>query len=153
MNTIDIKYNSEYGELSNFSPHPFQMDGVSIASMEGFLQGLKFKSIKRQHNTFAMSDYRAKRVGRRGVRWRFGSQLYYNGKRIDRFSNEYTQLISRAYDSMAEQNEAFRNTLISTNQRTLEHSIGKDDKHKTVLTSTEFINQLNRLRDKYNTKN
>jgi predicted NAD-dependent protein-ADP-ribosyltransferase YbiA (DUF1768 family) len=25
--------------LSNFAPHPFNMDGVACASMEGFLQG------------------------------------------------------------------------------------------------------------------
>ena len=29
--------------LSNFAPHPFVIDGVECASMEGFLQSLKFK--------------------------------------------------------------------------------------------------------------
>ena len=30
--------------LSNFAPHEFELDGVKCASMEGFLQSLKFKS-------------------------------------------------------------------------------------------------------------
>ena len=29
--------------LSNFAPHPFTIDGVECASMEGFLQSLKYK--------------------------------------------------------------------------------------------------------------
>lgn len=38
--------------LSNFSPHPFVIDGVECSSMEGFLQSLKFSSIDMQ-NMFA----------------------------------------------------------------------------------------------------
>lgn len=34
--------------LSNFAPHPFILDGVEIASMEGFLQSLKFKNEEMQ---------------------------------------------------------------------------------------------------------
>ena len=29
--------------LSNFTPHPFVIDGIECASIEGFLQSLKFK--------------------------------------------------------------------------------------------------------------
>lgn len=146
---IDIKYDSEYGELSNFTSHPFQMDGIQFASIEGFLQGLKFKG-KRQKSVFAMSDYKAKKAGKYNFYWRFCSTLYYNGTKIDRFSNEYTQLITRAYNHMAEQNEDFKSTLASTGQSTLDHSIGKDDKSDTVLTKKEFIDQLNRLRNELN---
>jgi len=40
---MDIKSGVGYpaSSLSNFSPHPFVLDGVQIASMEGFLQSLK----------------------------------------------------------------------------------------------------------------
>ena len=43
---MDIGSKSGYpaGALSNFSPHPFEIDGVKCNSMEGFLQGLKFES-------------------------------------------------------------------------------------------------------------
>ena len=30
--------------LSNFAPHAFMLDGVECASMEGFLQALKFSN-------------------------------------------------------------------------------------------------------------
>jgi hypothetical protein len=41
---MDIRSGKDYlaSALSNFAPHPFVLDGVEIASMEGFLQSLKF---------------------------------------------------------------------------------------------------------------
>ena len=46
---MDIKSGNKYpsGALSNFAPHPFVLDGNEVNSMEGFLQGLKFKSRER----------------------------------------------------------------------------------------------------------
>ena len=40
---MDISSGSSYpaSSLSNFSPHPFIIDGVECSSMEGFLQSLK----------------------------------------------------------------------------------------------------------------
>ena len=42
---MDIGSGSGYpaANLSNFHPHQFTIDGVECASMEGFLQSLKFK--------------------------------------------------------------------------------------------------------------
>ena len=34
--------------LSNFAPHAFELDGVECASMEGFLQSLKFENPEMQ---------------------------------------------------------------------------------------------------------
>ena len=47
---MDIGSSRSYpaGTLSNFSPHPFVLDGVHCASMEGFLQSIKFKSPEMQ---------------------------------------------------------------------------------------------------------
>ena len=43
---MDIGSGNSYpsSALSNFSPHPFVLDGIECASMEGFLQSLKFKN-------------------------------------------------------------------------------------------------------------
>lgn len=43
---MDIGSGNNYpsAALYNFSPHPFIIDGVECASMEGFLQSLKFKN-------------------------------------------------------------------------------------------------------------
>lgn len=40
---LDIHSGHDYpsGALSNFAPHPFVLDGVECASMEGFLQALE----------------------------------------------------------------------------------------------------------------
>lgn len=50
-NVMDIKSGCGYpaSALSNFAPHPFVLDGVYCASMEGFLQSLKFNSIINIH--------------------------------------------------------------------------------------------------------
>lgn len=47
---MDIGSGSGYpaANLSNFSPHPFVIDGVECNSMEGFLQSLKFQSVDMQ---------------------------------------------------------------------------------------------------------
>jgi predicted NAD-dependent protein-ADP-ribosyltransferase YbiA (DUF1768 family) len=44
---MDIGSGNGYpgASLSNFAPHPFTIDGVECASMEGFLQSLKFESV------------------------------------------------------------------------------------------------------------
>ena len=42
---MDISSGSSYpaSSLSNFSPHPFIIDGVECSSMEGFLKSLLMK--------------------------------------------------------------------------------------------------------------
>ena len=43
--------------LSNFAPHPFMIDGVECNSMEGFLQGLKFKNPDMQAEVCKLVGY------------------------------------------------------------------------------------------------
>jgi predicted NAD-dependent protein-ADP-ribosyltransferase YbiA (DUF1768 family) len=50
--------------LSNFSPHPFVLDGVEIASMEGFLQSLKFSNIEIQKEVCKLIGKAAKFKGK-----------------------------------------------------------------------------------------
>lgn len=66
----------------------------------------------------------------------------------ERESDEYTNLLTRLYDAVFEHSESYRNALLATKGMTLYHSIGKNKKSETVLTKTEFIYQLNRLRNK-----
>ena len=51
------------GTLSNFTPHPFVIDGVECASMEGFLQSLKFSSIEMQEYVCSLVGIKAKNKG------------------------------------------------------------------------------------------
>ncbi len=132
--------------LSNFAPHPFVIDNIECASMEGFLQSLKFKSPEIQIEVCKLIGKAAKFKGKKKKWWR-DQTLYWQGESIKRDSEEYQELLRRAYDALFE-NEGFRRALEATKGATLTHSIGNNDIHRTVLTEREFISQLNRLRKK-----
>ena len=132
--------------LSNFAPHPFIIDNIECASMEGFLQSLKFKSPEMQIEVCKLIGKAAKFKGKKKKWWR-DQTLYWQGESIKRDSEEYQELLKRAYDALFE-NESFRRALEATKGAILTHSIGNNDIHRTVLTEREFISQLNRLRKK-----
>lgn len=145
---MDIGSANKYpsNALSNFAPHPFIIDGVQCNSMEGFLQSLKFKSPEMQIEVCKLIGKAAKFKGKKKKWWK-DQTLYWQGESIKRDSEEYQELLKRAYDALFE-NEGFRRALEATKGATLTHSIGNNDIHRTVLTEREFISQLNRLRKK-----
>lgn len=130
--------------LSNFAPHPFVIDGIECNSMEGFLQSLKFENPDMQKEVCKLVGKQAKFKGKKKKWWRTQT-LYWQGKAMKRDSDEYQELLTKAYDSL-NLNEGFRKALIATKGCTLTHSIGKNKIMETVLTEREFIKQLNRLR-------
>lgn len=149
-NIIDIHSKGEYPScsLSNFAEYEFYIDNVKCSSMEGFLQSLKFISNKKQKQVCLLSGKDAKNSTRRTlaqIRWRTTHNLYWQGKRINRFSDEYQKLLDRAYEALSE-NPYFQKALSASMSYTLTHSIGKTDVRKTVLTEFEFISRLERLR-------
>ena len=149
FNEIDISSHSPHpiDLLSNFASHPFVLDGVTINSMEGFLQSLKFRRKSKQKSVCLLTGAEAKKAGKNAVCWRAFKHLYWNGKRINRFSDKYTALINRAYLQMSKENPSFCEALKETADYSLAHSIGKQYKDETVLTETEFINNLNMIRN------
>lgn len=143
---MDIGSGSGYpaAALSNFSPHPFVLDGVACASMEGFLQSLKFSNPDMQVHVCSLVGLKAKYKGK-GKRWWLGQTLYWRGVEYKRDSDEYQALLDRAYDAMS-QNEGFKRALLATGNATLTHSLGKSNISQTVLTESEFMRRLYRLR-------
>jgi len=135
--------------LSNFAPHPFTIDGVECASMEGFLQSLKFKNPDMQIEVCKLVGKAAKFKGKKKKWWR-EQILFWQGQAIKRDSQDYQELLTRAFDKLFE-NEGFQKALKATGNATFTHSMGKNDIHRTVLTEREFISQLNRLRKKITT--
>lgn len=116
--------------------------------MEGFLQSLKFRNIKKQKQVCLLSGKEAKCSTRHTIaqlRWRMTHNLYWQGKRINRFSDEYQKLLDRAYEALFD-NPGFQKALSASMSYTLTHSVGKIDVRKTVLTEFEFISRLERLR-------
>lgn len=135
--------------LSNFSPHPFAIDGVECASMEGFLQSLKFKDVEMQKYVCTLVGKQAKFKGKHKKWWKTQT-LYWQGQEYNRHSEEYQQLLDRAYVCLAK-NEKFLNALLRTKNATLTHSMGKNDPSHTILTENEFCSRLMIIRKESNT--
>lgn len=144
---MDIGSGNGYPEsaLSNFVPHPFEIDGVACNSMEGFLQSLKFNSIEMQHHVCTLVGKAAKFKGKK-KKWYQKQELYWNGQTMKRDSDEYQNLLNRAYNELYK-NSGFRKALEATKGSVLTHSIGKSKQSETVLTSSEFCSRLMHLRD------
>lgn len=133
--------------LSNFAPHPFEIDGVLCNSMEGFLQSLKFSNPDMQVEVCKLVGKQAKFKGKKKKWWKTQT-LWWRGVEIKRDSEEYQNLLDRAFHALS-QNEGFKKALIATGNATLTHSIGKNDQSTTVLTRQEFCSRLTKIRDGY----
>jgi len=144
---MDIGSGKEYpsNALSNFSPHPFEIDGVKCNSMEGFLQGIKFESPEMQEYVCSLVGFGAKKKGR-NKNWQQTQTLYWKGKPIKRSSQEYQDLLDKAYTEMFK-NTKFKAALLASGKSTLTHSIGRTKENETVLTVREFCSRLTKLRD------
>lgn len=130
--------------LSNFAPHPFEIDGIQCSSMEGFLQSLKFSNIDMQIHVCSLVGKAAKFKGKKKKWWRTQT-LYWQGREYKRDSIEYQHLLDRAFSALA-QNQGFQKALLATGDATLTHSLGKVDKTRTVLTTKEFCSRLMSIR-------
>ena len=81
---MDIGSGNGYpsASLSNFAPHPFEIDGIKCNSMEGFLQSLKFESVEMQRFVCTLVGKAAKFKGKK-KKWYQKQELYWNGKHIN----------------------------------------------------------------------
>lgn len=130
--------------LSNFAPHAFVIDGVECASMEGFLQSLKFSNPEMQKEVCKLVGKAAKFKGKKKKWWKTQT-LYWQGISYKRDSQEYQDLLDRAFDALA-QNTSFQKALLATKDAVLTHNIGKRKKEETVLTTQEFTSRLTQIR-------
>ena len=144
---IECSYTSDGSGkiLSNLFPHDFRLDGIECASMEGFLQSLKFHSDDTADHARTLAEMEAYRFGQSGNNWKIDQTLYWNGKSYPRLSAEYHNLLTRAYDALM-RNPDFCLTLVSTGNDLLIHTRGKHDPRDTTLTQWEYLYQLYRLR-------
>ena len=134
--------------LSNLCSNRFFFEGVFCHSMEGFLQSLKYEDPNRQRQICAMKGRKAKT--RTTTTWQTDQIVWWKGTAINRQSNEFQELIRKAYKAMFEQNESFRIALMSTRGLKLYHSRGEQNPYKTILTESEFCSILTEMRDAYN---
>lgn len=143
---MDIGSGTGYPEsaLSNFAPHPFEIDNIKCNSMEGFLQSLKFENPDMQEYVCTLVGKAAKFKGKK-KKWYKTQTLYWRGKLIKRNSEEYQELLDRAYNELSK-NKSFQKALLATGNATLTHSIGKNNISETVLTKQEFCSRLTYIR-------
>jgi len=148
MEEMDIVTGCSYpaSHLSNFEAYTFVIDGITCHSMEGFLQSLKFSEEEKQREVCLLVGKQAKFKGKRKKWWKTQT-LYWQGVEIDRHSNVYQELLTRAFDALAE-NKQFQETLLATGDAVIRHSEGKSDPAKTILTEQEFCSQLMRVRER-----
>ena len=139
---IDIYSGGKYpaNTLSNFAKHPFEFRGFTINSMEGLIAGLTYKDPIEQMRIFLLTGIDAKHATMPTGR------LYWQGKPLDRYSQEYQDFFDEAYDALYT-NVDFKKALDSTKGKELKHSLGNKDRTKTLLTEEEFVGRLRRLRD------
>lgn len=148
-NTLDIRSNGLYPSnvLSNLCSNGFRFDGMVCGSMEGFLQSLKRKELDKQRQICSMKGGNAHKMS--VTSWQTDQIVWWKGQAIDRQSEDYQQLIRRAYQAMFEQSERFRTALMQTRGITLVHTSGEESAFKTILTPSEFCGILTDMRDRY----
>ncbi len=73
--------------------------------------------------------------------------LYWQGGTYARDSEEYQQLVRKAFRARFDHSERYREALRATKGYTLLHTYGCDDPTQTILTTQEFLTILNELRD------
>lgn len=149
VGVVDIKAKADFpaGALSNFAPHAFTFDGVACRCMEGLLQSFKIADEAEQVRVCGLAGPVAQSVGRKHD-WQTTGTLWWRGTLYDRLSDDYQLLLDRAFDALFEQSKTFRDALAATGDAQLAHSFGRDDPCETILTSSEFVSRLERLRAK-----
>lgn len=130
--------------LSNLFPYEFIFKGKKVSSIESVFQGIKFPSKKEQDLVLKYSGMDSNSIkAATNYDWKKTGIVYWQGKPIDRFSDDYQKFLIELYVS-AIQNPLYRNTLKNVDKYIL-HSIGEEDSNNTVFSRYEFEKMLNAL--------
>ena len=144
---VGYKYSGDYSKLlSNLFPYSFVFRDKNLNSIESFFFFFLFPDAKTQDLVFNYSGLDSNRVKScSDYDWKENGIIYWQGQAIDRFSEEYENLVDEVYIS-AIQNPLYRN-LLKKCTKDIIHTMGESEKEKTVFTRYEFEKQLNCLKD------
>ncbi len=113
--------------MSNFSSHPFVLDGVRCKTVEAFIQGIKFPSDDpRRDQIFNMDGLPAWKMRIHAK----GDYVWWNGDQIIYRSPEHSALIKRAIEAKFAQNPEAMEALTSTKDLVIIHEPGGTKKRK-----------------------
>ena len=148
---INVGYNfknSVSKALSNLYPMQFVFRGKRVKSIEGVLQGIKYKDNKTQNLVlnYAGIDAYHTRSANSADFWGDNGVLYWQGKPMQRQSEEYQDFLDELYLSVVK-NPLYKLILLASGEKYLLHHIGNEDNTKTVLTRFEYEQRLNALRE------
>lgn len=148
---LNIGYNFKNSlarNLSNLYPISFKFRGKKVSSIEGVLQGIKYKDKKMQNLVLKYSGLDAYHT--RGANsanfWGNEGILYWQGKPLNRHSEDYQLFLDELYIS-ALKNPIYKSSLLATKNKYLLHHIGNTNPKETVLTREEYEIRINTLRE------
>ena len=130
--------------LSNFVLSPFVFDDKLFASIEGFIQGIKFREDDpRRARAFGLSGWDAKRLGDQADR----SGAYWKGACLSYGSAQHHRLIEAAIRARIAQSPGLQAALLSTAGMTLVHDTGQPEAPTTSLPASVFCRILTDVRN------
>ncbi|OHA46395.1 MAG: hypothetical protein A3A80_03480 [Candidatus Terrybacteria bacterium RIFCSPLOWO2_01_FULL_44_24] len=150
--------------LSNFAGTPFIIDDHHMASVEGFIQGIKYpEDHPNRARAFASDGYEAKRYGFKwslvkiqktslagrsmlGKVQRQTKFVWWNGVAIPYGSAEHHALIERATREKFNQNPEATEALLATGTLTITHDLGRPESPHTSLPAAIFCDILTKIR-------
>ncbi|MBE7074265.1 MAG: hypothetical protein E7379_04175 [Clostridiales bacterium] len=148
INTSYASKNSISRILSNLYPHSFKFKGKKVSSIEGVLQGIKYKDKKLQNAVlkyFGTDAYHTRACNIKDF-WGENGKLYWQGKVMQRNSQDYQEFLDQLYICACE-SPLYKKALLSTGDKYLMHHIGNTDEKQTVLTRYEYELRMNALRE------
>jgi len=129
---------------SNFPVFPFEMDGIMMVSVEGFIQGImQCEGEANRYLAFSTSGGEAKRLGSTSER----QFVWWNGEKINFGSSQHQELIERAIRAKFEQNPEAMRALLATVGEEITHDLGKPESPNTSLPAKTFCDILMRIRE------
>lgn len=140
--------------LSNFSADAFMLDGKRMASVEGFIQGIKYpEGHPNRTAAFGAVGFEAKRFGKKFElthalgRLGYGKLVWWKGRTIPYGSPEHHKLIELAIRAKFDQNQDAMGVLLATEGMELTHDLGRPESPVTSLPSKIFCEILTRIRE------
>ena len=137
-----------FGMLDPSAPVRFEIDGVECASLDGFVESLKFERIIDQKNVTKRVGEDAREQGKNQdnpANQIADRILHWQGRTFKRNSKEFDKLLARVFREMAK-NARYQEALLITQDVDFRHPKGKIAKKDTILTRKELTDNLKKLR-------
>lgn len=130
--------------LSNFSHHPFVIDGQRFESVEGFIQGIAFmENDARREAAFKSWGSTAKKFEKEQNR----DFVWWHNKKFKFGSKEEHELIERALRAKFEQNPEAKKALLATKGLRLTHVLPDPEPKDICLPAKDFCAMLMKIRE------